>query len=67
MLTSSLISAVMSGQLDVQKLVNNRLYLDIKGVLYSTCMNPTNIICVVSIGDDEAKVTTATDEVITLT
>ena len=29
-------------------------------------MNPTYTLCVVSIGDDEDKVTTATDEVITL-
>ena len=49
------------------KVNGGQLYLDIKGVLYSTGMNLTNTICVVSIEDDEAKVTAVTDEVITLT
>lgn len=42
------------------------LGLDVKGTLYSCELHATNMVCVVSVGDDEAKVTAAFDEVLTM-
>jgi hypothetical protein len=42
------------------------LSLDVKGTLYSCDLQDTNTVCVVTVGDDEAKITATFDEVITL-
>lgn len=49
------------------KVEEGALYLDIKGVVYRTSVNPCNTLCVVSVGEDEARVTTVLDEAVTLT
>jgi hypothetical protein len=40
--------------------------LDIKGTLYSCDVQDTNTICVVTVGDDEARITAMFDQVLTL-
>lgn len=49
------------------KVEEGDLYLDIKGVVYRTSVNPCNTLCVVSVGEDEARVTAVLDEAVTLT
>lgn len=48
------------------KLQEGALFLDIKGVLYRTNITPCNTVCVVTVGEDEARITSVLDEVVTL-
>jgi len=49
------------------KLDDGNLYLDIKGVVYRANAHPSNTMCVVTVGDDEAKITAVLDEAVMLT
>lgn len=49
------------------KVQDGELFLDIKGVVYRTSVNPCNSLCVVSVGEDEARVTATLDEAVVLT
>jgi hypothetical protein len=48
------------------KVDESGLFLDIKGVLYSCGLHAINTVCVVTVGDDEARITASLDEVLTL-
>lgn len=48
------------------KLQEGSMFLDIKGVVYRTHINPCNTMCVVSVGEDDARITSVLDEVVTL-
>lgn len=48
------------------KIGKDGLSLDVKGTLYSCDVHETNMICVVTVGDEEAKITAAFEEVLTL-
>jgi hypothetical protein len=48
------------------KVDESGLFLDIKGVLYSCGLHAINTVCVVTVGDDEARITASLDEVVTL-
>lgn len=48
------------------KIDDRGLQLDIKGLLYSCDVYDTNSICVVTLGDDEARVSAVIDEAVTL-
>lgn len=49
------------------KVQEGDIFLDIKGVVYRTSVNPCNTLCVVSVGEDEARVTATLDETVILT
>jgi hypothetical protein len=42
------------------------VYLDVKGALYSCGMQAINTVCVVTVGDDEARITAVLNEAISL-
>lgn len=44
----------------------DEMWLDIKGTLYSCDSQLINTVCVVSVGEDEARVTAVFDEIVTL-
>lgn len=48
------------------KVESGELYMDLKGVLYRGLVEECNSMCVVSVGEDEARVTAVLDEVVTL-
>jgi hypothetical protein len=48
------------------KVDHTGVYLDVKGVLYSCGIHEINTVCVVSVGDDDARITAVLDEALTL-
>lgn len=48
------------------KMQEGAMFLDIKGVIYRTSLTPCNTICVVTVGEEEARITSVLDEVVTL-
>jgi hypothetical protein len=42
------------------------VFLDVKGVLYSCSFDEINTVCVVAVGDDDARITAVLDEALTL-
>lgn len=48
------------------KVEGGELYMDLKGVLYRGVVGECNSMCVVNVGEDEARVTSVLDEVVTL-
>lgn len=42
------------------------VFLDVKGVLYSCSFHDINTVCVVAVGDDDARITAVLDEALTL-
>lgn len=48
------------------KLQQGRLYLDIKGTVYKANTIPCSTACIVSVADDEAKISAVLDEAVTL-
>lgn len=48
------------------KMQQGELFLDIKGVVYRTIVNPCNSLCVVSVGEEEARVTAILDDAVVL-
>lgn len=49
------------------KVQDGVLFLDIKGVVYRTNLHSCNTVCVVSVNDDAARVTSVLNEAVTLT
>lgn len=49
------------------KMKNGSLFLDIKGVVYKGHTVPCNTACIVTIGDEDARVSAVLDEAVTLT
>lgn len=45
---------------------NGELYMDIKGIVYRGLVQKTNTLCMVSIGEDEAKITARLNHAVTL-
>ncbi|CAN8065250.1 unnamed protein product [Agarophyton chilense] len=48
------------------KVAQDGIFFDIKGVVYRVSSHATNTACVVQMGEDEARVTSVMDEVLTL-
>jgi hypothetical protein len=48
------------------KVDESGVLLDIKGVLYSCGLHDINTVCIVTVGDDEARISAVLDEVVTL-
>eukprot|EP00177_Eucheuma_denticulatum_P002092 GFKZ01003741.1.p1 GENE.GFKZ01003741.1~~GFKZ01003741.1.p1 ORF type:complete len:344 (+),score=73.95 GFKZ01003741.1:272-1303(+) len=49
------------------KIQEGELLMDIKGVVYNALLRKCNTMCVVNVGDEEARVTAVFDEAVTLT
>mmetsp|Transcript_13072 Transcript_13072/g.40261 ORF Transcript_13072/g.40261 Transcript_13072/m.40261 type:complete len:308 (+) Transcript_13072:162-1085(+) len=49
------------------KIADQALSLDLKGIFYDTRRVASNSLCVVAVGDTEARITSATDEYLVLT
>lgn len=48
------------------KVEGGQVYMDLKGVVYQGLVGECNSMCVVSVGEEEARVTAVLDEVVTL-
>lgn len=54
------------GAVGRMKIDKDKLFMDIKGVLYSAHTYSTNTMCIVSMGEDEARITSVLDEAVVL-